>query len=43
MANLSAPMMKAQREAAEDSFFEYHLYTLPGAVSLAEYRSGLGR
>jgi hypothetical protein len=34
----AAPQMmaKAERAPAEESFFEYHLYTLPGAVSLAE-------
>ena len=35
---VAAPQMmaKSERAPAEESFFEYHLYTLPGAVSLAE-------
>ncbi len=31
-----APMRAGKQEATEESFFEYHLYTLPGLVSLAE-------
>ncbi len=30
------PAMAMKAMATEESFFEYHLYTLPGAVSLAE-------
>jgi hypothetical protein len=38
MEAMAAPMVTvtAKRGATEESFFEYHLYTLPGAVSLAE-------
>jgi hypothetical protein len=37
MAAAPAPMMaKAESAPQEESFFEYHLYTLPGTVTLAD-------
>ncbi len=35
-AVMAAPMAGMRAEAQEEAFFEYHLYTLPGAITLAE-------